>query len=342
MNYGIVVSRDSFVFTRCGVMTVSRLPVDSEILGVEGIGKHTKYERVAVSSEDKSTNGTRLITQTTDSIVVPNTCVFSERVLEAADLLSINEVEFFNPSMSPDLRPGLRDEILDLEPDVAYAVGLMSNIISSRPKCLAFLVRNATDHEYIEYIKQSVTALVDMVNKEISVKIREGKLGHVWIVFKGNATEEIQRIVSQISPENVCLNLDCGSLKEFIAGMLDAHINEPLYGGDPVLIFSVENSVQKRFLQSALMLYSSKVTETSCITTHAPKFLESTAIVEKEIPAKNPTWNDLTEASEGPRLFSRVRGWLKVQTSSANLIFEEEGFSPIVDGLYTYPGILSD
>ena len=342
MNYGVVVSRDSFVFTRCGVVSVSQLPIDSEILGVKGIGKSTKYEKVALHSKEKSATGIRLITQATDSILVPHTLVFSERIFEAEKLCSINEVEFYNPSKSPDFKPGLKSKILDLQPDVAYAIGLMSNIVSSSPKCLAFLVRNATDPKYIRRVKESATCLVDIVSRKIRPKINEGKLGHLWIILKGDAVEEIRTTVCEISPEKVCMKLSSKSLEEFVAGMLDAYINEPLYGGDPVLAFSIGNSVQKRFLQNVLILYGSRIFETSCITSHAPKFLESAVMVGKKIPTRNPTWNDLSEASEGPRLFSRVRSWLEIQTSSANLVFEEEGFSPIVDGLYTYPRILSN
>ncbi len=340
MSYGVVVSRDSFVFTKCGVVSVNQLPVDSEILGVEGIGKRTQYIKVALHSEDKSAIGIRLITQATDSVLVPGTLVFSERVCETKNLCSINEVEFYNPSKPPNFKPGLKGEILDLQPDTAYAIGLLSNIVNSSPKCLAFLVRNATDPEYIGYIKQSVTSLEDIANVKVRAKINEGKLGHLWIIFKGDAVEEIRRIVRKISPEKVCMNLSSKSLREFVAGMLDAHINEPLYGGNPVLTFSIEDSVQKRFLQNVLILHYSRLFETSCITSHAPKLLESEVTVGKKIPTKNPTWKDISEVSEGPRLFSRIRSWLEIQTSSARLIFEEEGFSPIIDGLYTYPRII--
>ena len=341
MNYGVVVSRDSFVFTRYGVVSVSQLPIDSEILGVQGIGKHTKYEKVTLYNGQKS-SGIRLITQATDSILVPNTFVFSERVLKAKSLCSINEIEFYNPSEPPRFEAGLKGKIFDLQLDAAYGIGLMTNIVSNGPKCMAFLVRDATDPKYIKYVKQSITSLMDIISEKIKVKINEGKLGHLWIILKGDAVGEIQRIMCDISPEGVCMRLSSKQLKNFIAGMLDVYINEPLYGGDPVLIFSIENSVQKRFLQNVLILYDSRLVETSCITSHAPKFLESTAIIGKKIPTRNPVWNDLSGVSEGPRLFSRIRGWLEIQTSSTNLILEEEGFSPIVDGLYTYPQIISD
>ena len=342
MNYGVVVSKDSFVFTRHGVVTVSQLPIDSEILGVEGIGKRTQYEKVALQSEKKSMSGIRLITQATDSILLPDTSVFSERVFKAKNLCSLNAVEFYNPSKSPKFKPGLKGKVFDLQPDAAYGIGLMSNIVSNSPNCMAFLIRNAIDPKYIKCVKQSITSLMDLVSQKIKVRINEGKLGHLWIILKGHAVGEIRKIILGISPEKVCMRLRSKPLREFIAGMLDAYINEPLYGGDPVLIFSIENSVQKRFLQNVLILYDSLLFETSCITSHAPKFLESTPIIGKKIPTRNPTWNDLSEVSEGPELFSRIRSWIEIQTSSTNLILEKEGFSPIVDGLYTYPHIISD
>jgi len=337
MNYGVVVSRDSFVFTRFGVVSVDQLPTNSEILGVEGIGKHTRYNNVTLSFEEKTATGIRLITQATDSVLLPHTLIFSERPFKAENICSTNEVEFYNPAKPPDFKLGFDNEILDLQPGNTYSIGLLSNIISSSPKCLTFLVRNATDPEYMKYVKQSVTNLVDIVNIKVKVRVKEGKLGHLWIIFEGDTLEEMKRIVDGFSPEKVCMKLSSKPLREFVAGMLDAYINEPLYGGDPVLMFSIKDSVQKRFLQNVLILYDSRFYETSCITSYAPKFLESEVMVGKKIPTKNPTWNDVSEDAEGPRLFSRIRSWLEIQTSSANLIYEEEGFSPIVDGLYTYP-----
>jgi len=302
--------------------------------------------KVALDDEEKSTDGMRLITQTTDSILVPHTSVFSERVLKAESLCSINQIEFYNPTESPGWEPGLEGRIIDLGIDAcmhaAYAIGLMNNMINNSPKCMAFLIRNATDPKYKEYVKQSVTSLVDTISDKIEVKLNEGKLGHFWIILKGAAIKKIQRILSGVTPEKVCLNLSSKEIKNFVAGMLDAYVNEPLYGGDPVLAFSIRNSVQKRFLQNALILYDSRIVETSCITSHAPKFLESIPLIRKKIPVRNSTWNDLTEVPEAPKLFSRIRGWFEIQTSSKNLIFEEKGFSPIVDGLYTYPSIISD
>jgi len=183
---------------------------------------------------------------------------------------------------------------------------------------------------------------VSTISGKIEVKLSEGKLGHFWIILKGDAIKKIQRILSDVTPEKVCLILSSKEMKNFVAGMLDAYVNEPLYGGDPVLTFSIRNSIQKRFLQNALVLYDSRIVETSCITSHAPRFLESIPFIRKEIPVRNSTWINLTEVPGAPKLFSRVRGWCETQTSSKNLIFEEKGFSPIVDGLYTYPSIISD
>lgn len=342
MNYGVMVSRDSFVFTRYGVVSINQLPPDSSVLGVEGIGKSTQFERVAIVGEEKATIGIRLITQATDSILMPQTRIFSERVYEAGNLSPINEIEFHNPLKTSGFNPGLNEKVVDLQPRSAYVIGLMRNIVHSSSKCLAFLIRDANDSEYISHIKQSVTNLADKVNEKIRIEINEGKLGHLWIVFKGKAVREMQRAVSEISPERACIDLSPELLREFVAGMLDAYVSEPFYGGDPVITFSIEDSVPKRFLQNALSFYNSRIFETSCITSYAPKFLESMVFVGEEIPTRNPIWSNLSESSEGPRLFSRVRGWLDIETSPANLVFEKEGFSPIVDGLYTYPSVLSD
>jgi hypothetical protein len=340
MSYGVVISKDSFVFTRYGVVSLKQLPMEAEVLGVEGIGKHTKYRKVTLHNESKS-GGTRLITQTTDSVLVPETIVFSERALKTNELCSAVAIEFHNPSKSPEFRPGVRGKMMDWQMDAAYGFGLTTNVVSRNKKRIVSLVRNAPDPKYIKFIEHCITSLADSRRWKISVTIKRGKLGHLWIILKGNTLGELHRIICDAWLERACMQLSAKQLKNFVAGMLDAYINQPLYGGDPVLMFSKDNSVQKRFLQSMLILYNSRIVETSCITSHAPKFLESTAMVEKEVPTKNPTWRERSEVTEGPELFSRIRGRIQVQTTSTNLVFKKEGFSPIVDGLYTYPHNLS-
>ncbi len=336
MSYGVVVSKDSFVFTRCGVISLNQLPRDAKVLGVEGIGKHTKYRKVGLRNEEKSC-GTRLITQTTDSVLVPETVVFSERPFKTKDLCSVSAIEFYNPPKSPEFVPGVKGEIMDWQSDAVYGSGLATDIVSSNNKCIVSLVRNATDPKYVKFVEHCITSLADSINRKIVVKIKKGKLGHLWIILKGNALAELHRIICAARLERVCMQLNSKQLKNFISGMLDAYINQPLYRGDPVLMFSKDNSVQKRFLQNVLILYNSRIVETSCITSHAPKFVESIAAVEKEVPTKNPIWRDLSEVPEGPEIFSRLRGRIEVHTTSTNLVFDKEAFSPIIDGLYTYP-----
>lgn len=336
MSYGVVVSKDSFTFTRYGIISLNGIPMDAEILGVEGIGKHTKYMRVTLCNERKS-YGIRLITQATDSVLVPETNLFSERPLKTSELCSSAAIEFYNPSTSPGFRPRSTGEMMDLQVDAMYGSGLSTSVVGRNKKHIVSLVRNAGDPKYIKFVRHCITSLVDSISRKTKVTIKEGKLGVLWIVLKGNALSELHRIICDAWLERVCMQLSAEQLKNFVAGMLDAYVNKPLYGGDPVLMFSKDNSVQKRFLQSVLILFNSRIVETSCLTSHAPKFLESRAMVGKEIPTKNPIWRDLQVVSEGPELFSRIRGRIDVQTTSTNLIFNEEGFSPIVDGLYTFP-----
>lgn len=341
MSYGIVVSKENFVFTRFGVVPINQLPAGSEVLGVQGIGKYTQYVKIALNGELKST-GIRLITQTTDSILLPHALVFSEGVLEARELCSMNGVEFYCPSKPHDFKSGLKDATLDTQPDVAYIIGLTNNTVSNNPRCMASLIRSATDPEYIKSVKHDILRLTDTMGKKVTVAIKQGKLGYLWIILKGDAVEQIRETLCCVSPETACMRLNTESLRNFVAGMLDAYISRPLYGGNPVLLFSREKSAERRFLQSILTCYGCGMTETSCITSHVPKFLESAANIGEKIPTRNPLWKESTDVPERPVLFSRVRAWFDVQTVSANMIFREEGFSPIADGLYTYPSLLSD
>lgn len=344
MNYGVVVSSDSFVFTRQGVSSVKKLTIDSEVLGVHGIGKHIEFKKVNLYHEEKTVRGIRLISQATDSVLLPDTTIFSERIQKAEDFCSAAEIEFYYPPKSPKFKPCSKKKAIDLYPDTAYGIGLITNIVDKRDRCMAFLIRNVDDPEYEKQIKQTINNLATRISGKDLLKTRfvKGKMGHFWIIFKGNVAEKIQTIMHDFSTEEICMRLNSKQLENFVAGVLDSYINKPLYGGDPVLTFSIENSVAKRFLHNVLILYDSQIVETSCITSHAPKLLESTGTIEKEIPIRNPTWNDLLDVPEKPRLFSRIRGWLEVPTSSTKLLFEEEGFSPVVDGLYTYPSVITN
>jgi hypothetical protein len=341
MSYGVVVSKDSFVFTRFGAVPISRLPVGSEVLGVQGIGKCTEYVKIALNGKRKST-GIRLITQTTDSILLPHALVFSEGILEAQELCSMNGIEFYRPSKPHDFKSGLKGAVLDTQPDVAYIIGLTSNIVSNSPRCVASLIRSATDPKYIKSVERDITRLTEAMGKKITVAIKQGKLGYLWVILKGDAVERLRETLCCVSPETACIQLNAESLRNFVAGMLDAYVSKPLYGGNPVLAFSKEKSAEKRFLHSILTCYGCSITETSCITSHAPKFLESAADIGEKIPTRNPIWNEVADVPEQPALFSRVRAWFDVLTVSANMTFQEGGFSPISDGLYTYPRLLSD
>jgi hypothetical protein len=341
MSYGVVVSKDSFVFTRFGAVPVSQLPAGAEVLGVQGIGKCTEYLKISLNGERKST-GIRLITQTTDSILLPNALVFSEGILEARDLCSKNGIEFYRPSKPHDFNPGLKGAILDMQPNVAYIMGLTCNVVCNRPRCVAFLIRSATDLKYIKSVERDIARIVDPKGKKIKVAIKQGKLGYLWIILKGDAVGEMRETLRCVSPETACIQLDAESLRSFVAGMLDAYVGKSLYGDNPVLVFSKGNSAEKRFLHAILTCYGCSITETSCITSHAPKFLESAADISEKIPTRNPIWKEVADVREQPALFSRIRAYFDVQTVSTNMTFPEGGFSPISDGLYTYPRLLSD
>jgi hypothetical protein len=340
MTYGVVISKDSFVFTRFGVATIGMLPQGSEVLGVAGIGKCTKFQKVFLRTvRSSSTDAKRLITQATDSVLLPDTLIFSEKVQNAGQLVSSNEIEFFCPRQIPNFTPGLDNTFATLQSEEAYGVGLLSKLIYDDPKCKVFLIRNANEG-YLSFVDHVVANLVQECKPKIEVEIKKGRLGYAWVVLRGNSANQLAKLLC-VSPENACMKLGPKALKNFVAGMLDAHINNPLYGGNPVLTFSKDESAQKRFLHNIFLLYNSRIVETSCITSYAPKLLETTATLSKIIPVRNSAWDDV-EASKKSNLFSKTRGIITTQTISAQVTFEEQGFSPIVDGLFAYPCVLQN
>jgi hypothetical protein len=343
MTYGVPISKESFVFTRFGVTTVGALREDAEILGVPGVGKCTKYKRIELRDQRirSSRPAIRLITQATDSVLVLEASVFSERVRRADELLSTGQIEFYNPPQAPEFRPGLSKMTMDLNPEAAYAIGILNTIVHNDPKCMAFLFRYMADSGFSRSVSQSVDALMREIEIEIKVEIKKGKLNYSWIILKGNALDKIRQVLSSVTPQDACMRLGPRQLETYVAGMLDSHLSQPVYGGDPVLTFSKQESIKKRFLHNMLLLFDSRVVETSCITAHAPKLLEATVILGKAIEVRNPAWKGF-ELQRETNLFSRTRGSIDTKTPSTNMIFDEQGFSPIVDGLYTYPQILSD
>ena len=78
MSYGVVTSQDSFVFTKYGVVTIKELGKTSELMGISGVSNTTKLQEVGVSATKLPTglNATRLITQATDSILLPSAKIF--------------------------------------------------------------------------------------------------------------------------------------------------------------------------------------------------------------------------------------------------------------------------
>ena len=343
--YGVEVSNDSFVFTRQGTLSIGQLSSESEILGIKGIGKKTELEKVTCYHEDKQASGIRLITQATDSLLLPHTCLFSERIVEARKAILASEIEFYNPS-EPLRFDHVPRENVDFNSEFLYSLGLMNSRIIEKKECLVFLIHGAAERKYVKYLASIFANRGIMPDREAKAKLKIGKLGHLWIIFKGEEVDKIRRVISEFSPERVCIKLNHEQLKHYVAGMLDAYICKPFYGDKPVLRFFSRESSQKRFVQNILTLYGYRLVETSCITNHSPKFLESRAIVGKEIPVENPLW---AEVSEGlgdkvcaPRLFSRIRGNFEIVTTPARILFQEHGFSPIVDGLYAYPQLLPD
>jgi hypothetical protein len=345
MKYGISVSKDSFVFTRNGIVAVGQLPVRSEILGVQGIGKNATYEKVTFHHDNNPVVGFRLFTQCTDSVLLPQTCLFSERVVEAKRLTSASEVEFFHSFevLKLDHNPV---EKTDLDSESMYCLGLLSSKIIENERCSVFLVRGATEKSYVRNLEETVASFSILNENKGKVTLKTGKLGHLWIIINGKGINGIQRKIDNFSPERICMKVTPTQLKNYVAGMLDTYICKPFFGRDSVLRFFSKESFQKRFLHNALALYGYRIYETSCITNHAPRFLESKALVGTRIPLKNPLWESTLEASkEGsslPKLFSRIRGTMDAETTISNIIFQKHGFSPIIDGLYAYPQLLSD
>jgi hypothetical protein len=341
MVYGVLLSKENFVFTRFGITTIGMLPLNSEILGVSGIGKFTKFQKVEMHNNKLALlrDARRLITQTTDSVLLPETLLFSEKIQNADQLISNNEIEFFKSQPVQNFTPGLDKSIINIPPEDGYAAGLLSKPIYQDKKCIVFLLRNAGKRDYLSIIEKIVKNFIRKTKTIVLTEIRPGKLGYAWVVIKGNEINQISNLLSNISPENACMKLEMKKLQNFVAGMLDAHIANPSYGGRPVLTFSTDESTQKRFLQNMLLLFNSQILETSCITSHSPKLLETKILLTKNIPVRNPVWEDL-EYSDKSILFSKIRSVIKTQTVSTEMIFEEQGFSPIVDGLYACPCIL--
>jgi hypothetical protein len=344
MKYGVVVSKDSFVFTRHGILSVGQLSSDSQILGVQGIGKNAKYEKVTLYQENNPVKGIRLVTQATDSLLLPQTFLFSEKVVEAKNVVLASEIEFYNPSEIQELDNG-RVESTDLDSESIYCLGLLNSKIIETKKCLVFLIHSATEHDYVKHLEDVISNPNILLDPKVKAKLKIGKLGHLWIIIKGEEVGKIQKVVSSFPPERVCMKMDPEQVRHYVAGMLDAYICKPFYGDEPVLRFFARESFQKRFLQNMLILYGYRIVETSCITNHSPKFLESKAIVGKKIPVENPLWDSISEFSKEParalRLFSRIRASMEITTAPARIIFQEHGFSPIIDGLYAYPQLLS-
>jgi hypothetical protein len=345
MTYGVEVSNDSFVFTRQGILSINQISSESEILGIKGIGKKADLEKVTCYHEDKQANGIRLITQATDSLLLPHTCLFSERIVEARKAILASEIEFYNPS-EPLRFDHIPIENVDFNSDFLYSLGLMNSRIIENKKCLVFLIHGATERKYVKYLASIFANRDIMSNRKTKARLKIGKLGHLWIIFKGEEVDKIQKVISEFSPERVCMKLSHEQLRHYVAGMLDAYVCKPFYGDKPILRFFSRESSQKRFVQNILILYGYRLVETSCITNHSPKFLESRAIVGKEIPVENPLWDEVLEGLDDkacpPRLFSRIRGNFEIATTPTRIIFREHGFSPIVDGLYTYPQLLPD
>lgn len=345
MTYGVEISKQSFVFTRHGILSISQLSSESEILGVRGIGKEAIFAKVACYHEDRQTSGIRLITQATDSLLLPHTCLFSERIVEAKKAASASEIEFYNPSepLKFDHDP---KESIDFDSDVLYRLGLMNSRVVENKKFLVFLIHGATEHRYVKYLESIFRNGNILPECKAKAQLKIGKLGHLWIIFKGEEASRIQKVISEFSPEQVCTKLNHEQLRHYVAGMLDAYVCKPFYGDTPVLRFFSRESSQKRFVHNMLISYGYRVIETSCITNHSPKFLESRAIVGKEVPIENSLWvealNSSDDKASAPRLFSRIRSNFEITTTPTRIVFQEHGFSPIVDGLYAYPQLLSD
>jgi hypothetical protein len=341
MAYGVKVSKDNFVFTKFGVATVGTLPKNIEILGVSGIGRCTEFQRIELRTEESASkrDATRLVTQTTDSVLLPDMLMFSEKIQDAYQFISNNEVEFYNPRQIPEFSPSLSSEVVDMRSEEAYGIGLLGKSVYQDKNHLVFLLRKADEKEYLAFVEQVTNLLIRKSKLKIEAKVKKGKLGYAWVVLKGRAMQQISKLFFNVSPENACMTLGSKRLKSFVAGILDAHISYPLYGGNPVLTFSMDESIHKRFLHNVLLMFNSSIVETSCITSHAPKLLETAAILAEKFPIKNPAWVEVEDYRK-PDLFSKTRGLIDTQTQSAQMIFEKQGFSPIVDGLYSYPSLL--
>jgi hypothetical protein len=343
MSYGIIVSEDSFVFTRTGVMTVKKLQPNTEVLGVSGVCNSPELQKVELRPEKSALekHAKRLVTQATDSILLPNTLFCSETVQDSSQILSKSELEFFHsPEVSKcALGSGCGNVIL--EPEEAYVVGLMTRLLHFESECAVFLLRNAGTKDFQKLVHQSITALLSSRKLSVDVEIRKGQLGYAWILIEGSQVNEVRTLLSSVSQADACLKLKHEALVNYIAGMLDARIGTPLYGENPVVSFLKDESIQKRFLNSALLLFGSRVAETSCITFHSPKVIETTDILSKTIPVRNPEWENV-DNSKVLSLFSKVRGIVDVQTHCVPMVFDKQGFSPIVDCLYAYPRVLKE
>jgi hypothetical protein len=343
MSYGIVISEDSFVFTRTGVVTVRTLQADTEVLGVSGVHNFAELQKVELRPDESvlQKHATRLVTQVTDSILLPDTLFCSETIQNSSQILSKSEVEFFHAPEAPKFAPGSGCGNLTLEPEEAYAVGLMTKPLHLESECAVFLLRNAGTKDFQKSIYQSITEVLSNRKLKVDVRIRNGQLDYAWIVLMGSEVNEVRTLLSSVSPADACLKLRHEALVNYVAGMLDARIGAPLYGGNPVVLFSKDESIQKRFLNSVLLLFESRVAETSCITSHSPKVLETADVLSNTLPVRNPEWENV-DNSKTLNLFSKVRGIIDVQTRCVRMVFDEQGFSPIVDCLYTYPCVLKE
>ena len=336
MVYGVVISQDSFVFTRDGVIAVKALQDTAEVLGVSGVSNCTTFQKVELSSQMSpiSSKAKRIITQATDSIVLQDTLIFSETIKNANEILSGKEIEFFNPKKLPFSSGNHRK--ISLKSEEAYAIGLLSNPVYNERELTVFLLRNAETKRFQSLISEALTTLIENRGIKIDFKVKNGQLGHSWITIKGRQVEQVAKLLSSVSPLDACFTLEVEPLKYYIAGMLDARISNPLYGGNPLVTFLNHETMQKRFLNNALLLFDSNVVETSCITSYSPKILGTSNMLSNIIPVINPAWEKI-ESLKSLNLFSKIRGVESVKTESKSMVFNEQGFSPIVDCLYTCP-----
>lgn len=247
MSYGIVISEESFVFTRTGVLAARTLQANTEVLGVSGVCNSAELQKVELLRKESTvqTHAKRLITQATDSILPPDALFCSETIQNSSQMLSKSEVEFFHsPEISKNtLGSGCKNAIL--EPEEAYVVGLLTKPLHFESKCAVFLLRNAGTKDFEKSINQSITEL--LTNRKLGggVEIKKGQLGCAWIVIKGTQVHEISMLFSSVSPADACLRLKRKALSNYVAGMLDARIGTPLYGGNPVVSFLKDESIQK-------------------------------------------------------------------------------------------------